>query len=184
MTQVELIEQVIRKLALDPTPETRLRIQTSAYVLLPTALKVVSHRAAKDAGYEGLQKDFPVTPTAGVVDLTALSGIIFDLARSRVRVTSSNAPVNAVDSLETLVDGGLSADVPLYAQDGTDLRFRDTAGAMGTFVTPIKIKSSYVLALSDVPTQYEALLVETLAGLLGQMASEARAHEMAGDSRA
>lgn len=184
MTSAELVEQTIRKLILTPTPEVRLSLQSAVYTQMPNALKTLSHRVAKEEGYEGLQKDFNVTPSAGVVDLTALSGVIFDLARSRVRVASTNAPLNAVDSLETLVYGGLPTDAPLYAQDGTDLHFRDAAGAMGTYATPIKIKANYILALSEVPTQYEALLVETLAGLLGQMTSEARAREMAADSRA
>lgn len=184
MTSPELVEQTIRKLVLDPTPEVRLSLQTAAHTQIPNALKTVSHRVAKESGYEGLQKDFSVTPTAGVIDLTALTGIIFDIARSRVRVASSNLPINAVDSMETLVNAGLPTDVVLYAQDGTDLRFRDTAGALGTYVTPVKIKANSILALSEVPSQYEALLVETLAGLLGQMTSEMRAKEMAADSRA
>ena len=184
MTSPELVEQTIRKLVLDPTPEARLSLQTAAHTQIPNALKTVSHRVARDTGYHGLQKDFSVTPTAGVIDLSALSGIIFDIARSRVRIASSNTPINAVDSLETLINGGLASDVPLYAQDGAELRFRDTSGAMGTYVTPVKIKANSILTLSEVPTQYEALLVETLAGLLGQMMSENRAKEMAADSRA
>lgn len=184
MTSQELVEQAIRKMAIAPTPEERLSLQTAIHTQIPNALKTVSHRVAKDQGYEGLQKDFSVTPTAGVVDLTALAGIIFDIARSRVRITSSNLPIRAIDSMETLISGGLQIDQVLYAQDGTDLRFRDTAGALGTYATAVKIKANYILTLTDVPTQYEAMLVETVVGLLGDLVSEKRAREMSADTRA
>lgn len=152
--------------------------------LVPSALEEMSHRAAKGEGYEGLQKDFSVTPTAGVVDLSAIATLIFDLARSRVRVASTNLPLYAVDSVETLVNAGLQVDKAMYAQDGAELRFRDTSGALGTYVTPVKIKANYVLVLADIPTQYEDMFIQTLAGLAGGQLPEMRAHEMAANTRA
>lgn len=143
----------------------------------------MSHRVAKESGYEGLQKDFSVTPTAGVIDLSAIATIIFDIARSRVRVASTNLPLYPIDSVETMVNAGIPTDKVVYAQDGAELRFY-SAGALGTYVTPVKIKSNYVLALADIPTQYEDMFIETLAGLVGGQVPEVRAREMSANTRA
>ena len=183
MLSTELVERALRAIGAT-TPELQLVARTTALTLVTDALEAMSHRIAKEDGYEGVQKDFSVTPTAGVVDLSAISTMIFDIARSRVRVAATNVPLWGVDSMETLIDGGLPVDRVLYAQDGAELHFRDTNGAMGTYVTPIKIKSSYVLTLTDVPASYEAQLVQTLAGLVGDKMGEIRAHEMAANTRA
>lgn len=152
--------------------------------LVSDALEVMSHRAAKSEGYEGLQKDFSVTPTSGVIDLTSIATIIFDIARSRVRVASTNVPLYAVDSLETLVNAGLPTDKVIYAQDGTDLHFRDIGGTLNTYATALKIKANHVLTLATVPAQYEDMFIETLAGLVGGQVPEMRAREMAANTRA
>lgn len=183
MIVTELVERTLR--ALGPlTEEQRAALRTPALVLVGDALEVLSHRIAKEDGYEGLQKDFPVTPAAGVVDLSAIAALIFDIARTRVRIASSNLPLYAVDSMETLAHGGLQTDKVVYAQDGAELRFRDTSGNLGTYVTPLKLKANYELTLSDIPAAYESALVQTLAGLVGNQLSELRGREMAANTRA
>jgi hypothetical protein len=179
----ELAERVLRVLGVT-TPEQQLHVRTTALTLTSDALEITSHRIAKEDGYEGLQKDFAVTPTAGAIDLTAIDTLIFDIARSRVRETGTNLPLRAVDSLETLVHGGLQTDKAAYAQDGAELRFRDLNGALGSYATPVKIKANYVLTLDDVPGSYEATLVQTLAGLVGSQTGEVRSSEQAANTRA
>lgn len=135
--------------------------------MVDQALELLGKRLAASDSRAGMTKDFAATPSAGVVDLTALPGILFDINRSGVRAASSSVRLSAVDSIETLERGGLPADQVFYAQDGTDLRFRDTSGSTTSYAAQVEIKSSFVPAMTDITSQYEEALVSTLVELAG-----------------
>jgi hypothetical protein len=143
-------------------------------VIAGDALDLMAKRVAAGPAYEGLQTDYSVNTVAGFIDLRALTGILFDIDRARVRVTSTNATVRAVDSYETLENGGLQPDQIYYAQDGTGLRFRDLTGSITAYAVAVKIMANYIPSFTDaalpIPTQYEPALVSTMVELaLGQM---------------
>lgn len=130
------------------------------------ALELMGKRVAAGDGHEGLMKDFTATPSSGVVDLTALTNILFDIKKSTVRVTSTNLKITSLDALDTLERGGLPTDQVFYAQDGPYLRFRDTNGSTTAYATGVTIKSSFVPTITEVSaTVYEEALVSTLVEL-------------------
>lgn len=141
--------------------------------LVPTALTLLAERVAQGPGYKGLQIEYTATPIAGVVGLAGLPQILFDINRSPVRIASSNAVVQAIDSYETLEHGDLPNDRVYFAQDGSDLRFRSTTPSLVDFVSPVKIRSNYIPLLINtipslpLPDQYEPLAVETLVEVAG-----------------
>lgn len=57
--------------------------------LIPSALALVGRRTAKGPGYKGLRKSFAITITNGESDLSASTGILFDINRAEVRFTPS-----------------------------------------------------------------------------------------------
>lgn len=134
---------------------------------VPAALELMAKRIAAGPGYEGLQKDFDATPTAGVYDTSAASTMLFDIDRSQVRVASSGSTLQAVDNLRTLDRGGLPSDVVYYALDGGRIVFRSTTPAINDYVTPVKIRASFVPTLAEVTTYgLDGTLLETLLGML------------------
>lgn len=154
------------------------------YTLIPAALELLADRVKRSIDYRGLQTDFSVTPVAGLVDLTALAGILFDINRSTVRVSATNDYLSPVDNIITLENGGLPNDQPYYAQDGTTLRIRSVTPLLTDYTTPLKIKSNYIPSLTDaalpLPSQYEGALLETVV----EMAVKPNAEEMAATGRA
>lgn len=166
------LRQLMKRLGLDDSMMVTAR--TTLGVIANDALELMAKRVAEGDAYEGLQKDFAVTPTTGFIDLTALTGILFDINRCRIRVTASNATVRACDSYETLEHGDLPLDQVWYAQDGRGLRFRGTDGSISTFVSPVLIRANYIPSFTDVtlpiPDQFKAALVTTMVELaIGQM---------------
>jgi hypothetical protein len=140
--------------------------------MVPAALELLAERALREDS-EGLQKDFPATPVAGEVDLTALSGILFDLKKSTVRIASSDVTLNPIDNIITLEQANLSVDQAYYTQRGMELVFRNTDGLITTFTTPVVIKSTFIPTVATLPARYEGALVATLVEMAGGGAAEA-----------
>jgi hypothetical protein len=140
--------------------------------MIPAALELLAERALREDS-EGLQKDFAATPVAGEVDLTALSGILFDLKKSTVRIASSDVTLNPIDNIITLEQANLSVDQVYYTQRGMELVFRNTDGLITTFTTPVVIKSAFIPTVATLPARYEGALVATLVEMAGGAGAEA-----------
>lgn len=166
LTSAQAVERALRQLAKEVGRERATVLRSTLSVIASDALLLASKRVAEGNGYHGLQMDFAVTPAAGLVDLAALTGILFDANRSRVRVAATNASIQTIDSYETLENGGLSSDRPYVAQDGGELRFRSTTPSLTDYVTPVKIKANYVMSFTEatrpVPPQQEDAVVATM----------------------
>lgn len=138
--------------------------------LIPLGLELLAKRVADSDAYEGLQRDYTATPAAGFLDLDTLANVLFDIDKCRVRVSASNASLAAVDSYETLEHGELALDQVYYAQDGTALRFRDTAGSLVAYATALKVRANYIPSLTDssypLPSQYVGALVSQVVELV------------------
>jgi len=150
--------------------------------LVDTTLETMAYRIARGGDYQGLRKDFSVTPVAGFTP-TIGTGAIFDIARSQVRFTAGGAVLTPIDSLLTLTQATLPDDQTYYAQEGTGLRFRDADGTV-TFASPLTITTNFIPLLSEVPVEYHGLFLDTLAGLMSEPRPEMRAQEMSEVGRA
>ena len=155
------------------SPEEATLVRSTLSVIANDALELMAKRVAAGEAYEGLQIDYLATPVLGFLDLTLLTGILFDIDRARIRVASTHATLRAVDSYETLENGNLPLDQIYYAQDGVGLRLRDLTGSIVLYAVAVKIMANYVPSFTNasfpIPTQYEGALVSTMVELaLGQ----------------
>jgi hypothetical protein len=142
--------------------------------IIPTALELLGERVKDGPEYHRMQKDFSITPVAGLIDLSGQTGILFDIKKSTVRNASTDAYLEAVDNLITLQNGDLPTDVVYYAEDGRGLRVRSITGLLTDYVTPVKVRSNYKPSLTDsarpLPDYFEGALIETAIGLAGPSA--------------
>lgn len=145
--------------------------------LIPDALELLGKRVAAGMDYQGLQTDFSATPAAGLLDLSSLTGLLFDLHRSRVRVSASGISLQPIDSLETLERGDLPNDQVYYAQDGSTLRFRSTTPALNDYATALKIRANFIPSVATLPSEYEGALVRVMVELAGNAVAAAELTE-------
>jgi hypothetical protein len=141
-------------------------------VLIPLAMEELGKTfAASD--YEGLQKSFAVTITAGRADLKDVEGLLFNPLRSVVFPPSSTTPAIWQPDTADLVWGNMvigSSEPVYYTQEGTVLVFRNNAdGSISTLAGTGAVVTNYVPSLIDaarpLPVQYEGLLLKTLVEL-------------------
>lgn len=182
MNELSLVQRTFASLVNAGADPTKVKIP-NLLALIPDALELLGKRVAAGDDYEGLQMDFDVTPIAGVADLAVVSdGILFDLARARVRVAASDVTLQPIDSLETLQNGDLPNDQVWYAQEGSTLRFRSTTPSLTNYVTPVKVKANYIPSLLDaalpLPFQYESALVLIMVELAHGDATPMEAREL------
>lgn len=149
-----------RGIGLPPSAVPRLAAQ------VPAAIELMAKRIAQGPGYEGLQKDFDATPTAGVYDTSAAAAMLFDINRSQIRVASSGATLQAADNLRTMERGGLPSDVVYYTLDGGRIVFRSTTPAINDYATAVKVRANFVPTFAEVTTYgLDGTLLETLVGM-------------------
>jgi hypothetical protein len=157
----------LRALELAGLPETELPRVVSQ---IPAGLELLGLEVRSSPDYADMQADFPATPVAGLLDLSAIDGILFDMGRSTVRVSATNQRLTPIDDLLTLQDGRLPSDAVYYAQDGRGLRFRSATPSLTDYATAVKIRANYVPSLIDsarsVPLRFEGRLVALLASLV------------------
>lgn len=139
-------------------------------VLIPSALELLSDRVKEGKDYAKGQKDYAITPVAGVIDLIAPAFILFDFNKASVRVSATNVFLEPIDDLWTLQNGDLPTDVSYYAEEGRTLRVRSvTTGLLTDYIAPVKVKSNYVFSLTDaarpLPDYFDGALVNTLVGM-------------------
>lgn len=166
-TLANAVYEAMRLRGMDVGPSTIPRIRTA----IPTALELLGERVKDGSEYRRMQKDFAVTPVAGFIDLSALTGIVFDFRKASIRVSATDVYLEAVDDILTLQNGDLPTGTTYYAQDGRALRVRDTNGSLTAYVTPVKVRSNYKPSLADVarplPDYFEGALIETVIGVVG-----------------
>lgn len=139
-------------------------------VMLPSALELLSDRVKEGKDYQKGQKDYAITPVAGVIDLSVPTFMLFDFNKSTVRVSASNVYLEPLDDLWTLQNGDLPTDVSYYAEEGRTLRVRSvTTGLLTDYVAPVKVRTNYVFSLTDatrpLPDFFDGALVNTLVGM-------------------
>lgn len=164
-TSQQLIERAIRRSISQPNEEQLLAIRSSGAVLFKSALEALGAEIARGPNWKGMQKDFPVTPVLGSIDLTAAAtaDIIFMLHRSRIRIAATNASLIPIDDQLTLEHGGLSGDHIYYTVQGNDIRILNTDGTLNTYVTQVKVTANFVPALANITLQYEEPLIALLS---------------------
>jgi hypothetical protein len=140
-------------------------------VVIPTALELLGERVKDGPEYKRMQKDFSITPIAGVIDYSGETGIIFDFKKASVRNASTNAYLEPVDNLMTLQNGDFDTGTVYYAEDGRSLRVRSTTGLLNDYGTAVKVRANYKPSLTDssrpLPDYFEGALIETAIGLIG-----------------
>jgi hypothetical protein len=166
-TFAQAVYESMRMRGMDVGASVIPRIRT----VIQTAFELLGERVKDGPEYRRMQKDFEVTPVAGVIDLSALTGIVYDHAKASVRVSATNAYLEPVDDLLTLQNGDLPAGTDYYAQDGRTLRVRNSAGSLTAYVTPVKVRANYKPSLTDaarpLPDYFEGAAIETTIGLVG-----------------
>jgi hypothetical protein len=170
ITSAQAIERALRQLSKEIGREQATRYRSVLAVVAQDALELMAIRVKDGDGYEGLQQDFTLTPTAGRLDLTATAGILFDIDKSRVRIASSGVIIQSIDSMETLENGGLPSDRVYVAQDGQELIFRSTTPSLTDYATQVKVKANYIPSFvaadsRPIPFRHEGTLVSTMIEL-------------------
>lgn len=144
--------------------------------MIPAALELLSDRVKEGKDYQKGQKDFSITPVAGVIDLAAQPYVLFDFNKSTVTVAATGAYLEPVDDLWTLQNGDLPTSSTYYAEDGRTLRVRSTSGLLTDYVTPVKVRSNYVFSLTDtarpLPDHFDGALLATVVGMCIGKSSE------------
>lgn len=167
ITSPEAVERALRQLIKEVGRERATAMRSSLSVITNDALELMAVRVKEGDGYEGLQQDFDITPVAGRFNLETAPGLLFDINKSRIRVASTNATIQLIDSMETLEYAGLPVDRIYAAQDGTELVFRGLDGLTTNFVTPVKVKTNYIPSFDPaddlpIPDKQRGLLVSTM----------------------
>jgi len=163
MTEPELIAMVLEAAGRTEQQLPRFRILG----LVKEGLEVLAKRVASQGGYEGLQKDFTATPTAGRLDLDTLAGILFEVNLAEVRISASNQGITMIDSVRTLEYASLPTDQVFCARDGNELVFRQADGTMNAYAQPVKIKANQIPTLATLKAQYKGALASIIAELAG-----------------
>ena len=183
---IESVPVIVRSLLASRGADVSNLRNNRIIALIDSALETMAYRVARGDDYRGLQREFEgLTPAVGELDLGTLGNtIIFNLVRAQVKEDSTGALLTPVDSLHTLHYGNLPVGQVYYAQDGMILRFRNSAGALDTYALDVTITANFIPSFSQIPSEYEGLFINTLAGLLTTSQPEMRAQELAEVGRA
>lgn len=141
----------------------------------PSCLTKLAESVARSPDRQLLVKDFEVTVTSGIGDLTdALTAaeplLISEIPSGNLYVTSGTTPLQFLPDRTQL---GLTRPkmVGYYSIDNNNLRTRNTDGSLTSLNTTVTITGSYVPTLASVPDQLSdelvALVVEYLVGQSG-----------------
>lgn len=157
----------LRNPRIGPSAKPRLML------LVPLALEELGRNAVA-GDYDGLQKSFAITITAGRTDLKDIAGLLFDPLKSVVIPPSSTTPAIWHPDTGDLIWGNMTvgATEPVhYSQEGTVLVFRNNAdGSISTLAGTGAVVTNYVPSLTDaarpLPVQYEGLLLKTLVEMV------------------
>lgn len=165
MTTFELIDRVLSKLG-EPSPIAGPEIEG----ILPLALRAFAVMIAAGPNRELLRKDFSVTITAGVGDLTAsldaAEPLLLEAMQSaEIYSTGGTTPWQFLPDRAQL---GLSRPnmFVYYTVEKTNLRTRNTDSSLTSLATTATVTASYVPALSSVPSSIEDILVDVVIRVL------------------
>lgn len=126
--------------------------------------------AAQSARHRLPKKDFSATPTSGVYDLTAATGMLPDTI-SDVRLSSGTTPFIRAKTYNDLLATHPTDCVVYFVQtdtNGAALRFSDTANSITGFATAIKISANYVPTLAQLSSQDEGDFIDMIVELFNQ----------------
>lgn len=172
MTEEQLCNLVLEKAGRTEKQLPKFRILG----LVTPGMEMTARMVRASPGYEGMQKEFPITIAAGESDLQAIDGLLFDPLKSIVCATEDGIPAVYLPTPEDLVWGGMSlgaAEPYYFSQRGTKLLFRNKAdGEINTLNSDGIVVTNYIPKLTDgpgddrpLPFQYRGLLAATIAGL-------------------
>lgn len=179
LTTIDILEKVRNRVA----PDAPLRQLQQLDFIIETningALNRLARIVAQSAEFYLLQKEFTVTPAAGVADLTTISGsdedtILYDsLVRTgHIRFTSdaaSKTPLVRVPRYQSLYSSSLPSDaVHYFFRSDKKIAFRATDGTINSFVTPLTLTANVIPTVATLPVQFEDLFIDILTEMVAQ----------------
>jgi hypothetical protein len=180
LTEISIAQRTFAALVVGGADPTTIKL-ANLLALIPDALELMSKRVAAGPDFEGLQKSFAASIVAGVTDVAALTGIVFDPLRAIVFPPASTVPCVFMEVYEDLVYGNMAigaSEAVYFTQNGTVLRFRNnTDGSLITLAGAATITANYLCSLTDgtlpIPLQYEGAVIRTMVELAKLKTGEA-----------
>lgn len=167
MTTLELIDRVLNKLG-EPSNVAGPEIEA----IIPSALSQFASQVANDSRphmRELLRKDFSVTVTSGIGDLSthlaASEPLIIENVPSAYLLVSSG--LTPMQSLPDRVQLGLTRTTAViwYTIDGSTLRTRNTDGSLTTLTTTVTLTGNYVPTIAHLPDQLTDEFVDAVCAM-------------------
>ena len=176
LTTIDILERVRNRIAPDATERNLQKLDYLVETNISNALSRVGRLVAQSSEFRLLQKEFAVTPVAGVADVGAQDSgnqILWDTVEKTGIIretadTSNKRPFIRVPRRQSLYAANASNDAVHYFIEGTKkITLKDSAGALGSYVTPITLTASVIPTISTLPPQFEGLFIDVLTELVG-----------------
>jgi hypothetical protein len=133
--------------------------------MIPDALTRIAVRVAEGDSYAELQKDYALTITAGVADISTQPILMDYLNQGIVLVGSVMA--KWVPRFESLFGASVQSDVYHYAVRNRKLYFKNIAdGSVTTLTASGTGQFNYIPQISELPTRLESELTQELVNMV------------------
>lgn len=176
LTTIDILERVRNRVAPDASDKDIQKIDYMIEVNIPAALSRVGRVVSQSPEFRLLQKEFVVTPVAGVADVGAQDSgnqILWDTVERTGTIretadTSNKRPFIRVPRRQSLYSTNPSTDAVHYFVEGTKkITLKDASGALGTYATQITVTANVIPTVATLPAQFEGLFIDTLTELVG-----------------
>lgn len=176
LTTIDILERVRNRIAPDANERILQKIDFTIETTIPGALARLGRIAAQSAEFRLLQKEFAVTPVAGVADVGAVdtgNQILWDTVERTGTIretadTSNKRPFIRVPRRQSLYATNPTSDAVHYFVEGTKkLTLKDASGILGSYVTAITLTASVIPTIATLPAQFENLLIDILTEMVG-----------------
>lgn len=180
LSTIDILERVRNRVAPDANERQIQRLDFVIETNIPGSLSRLGRLIAQSAEFRLLQKEFAITPVAGVADVGAVdtgNQILWDTVErtGTLRETADTVnkrPFIRVPRRSSLYSANPTTDAVHYFIEGTKkITLKDTAGALGAYTTPITLTASVIPTLTTVPAQFENVLIDILTEMVGTRGS-------------
>lgn len=176
LTTIDILERVRNRIAPDAPERALQKLDFVIETNVPGALSRLGRIVAQSSEFHLLQKNFAVTPVAGIADVGAVDTtgqILWDTIERTGTLretadTSNKRPFIRVPRYASLYSGQPATDaVHYFVLADKKIVLKDTAGALGTYTTAITVTANVIPTLSTVPIQFEDLFIDIITDMVG-----------------
>lgn len=176
LTTIDILERVRNRVAPDVSERDIQKIDFIIETNIPGALNRLGRVVAKSSEFRLMQKEFAVTPVAGIANVGTVdtgNQILWDTVERTGTLRETTDSVNKRPFIKVPRRSSLYAANPttdavhFFIEAEKKITLKDTANALGTYTTPITLTASIIPTLSTVPDQFEDLFIDILTEMVG-----------------